>query len=244
MIKDHADLKASAVFIKAAQLAKEGKAVEASKLLQANVTRESELDIKLACVQLLLNQGERKEAIAIFNSLNEKDRSLPGIVGALVTLHMADNNREKAALVLKDAVNYYKKNKVCKFFFSMFNKLKIESNLLTKKNSFIGNHWQSGQFVETSCRLSLAQRRSCRCRGQFGGDVGTVAKRHQDSGTIGSGLCTIRPGQGANIVEEAAVVAKIVGEHRRRRTGEQQLGDWNESGEEKDRTVAWVRRSS
>lgn len=113
LIKDHPDLKTSAIFIKAAQLAKEGKAVEASKLLQASVTRESELDIKLACVQLLLNQGERKEAIAIFNSLNEKDRSLPGIVGALVTLHMADNNREKAALVLKDAVNYYKKNKVC-----------------------------------------------------------------------------------------------------------------------------------
>ena len=94
------------------QLSKEGKVKEAAKLLDENATGENLLHMKLACVQLLLSQDERKEAIKVLENLNEKNRSLPGIVSALVTLHMADNNREKASAVLKDAVNYYKKNKV------------------------------------------------------------------------------------------------------------------------------------
>jgi len=101
------------MFIKAVQLSKEGKPKEAAKLLIEHAVGEKELSMKLASIQVLLSQDERKDAIAILENLNEKDKSLPGIVSALVTLHMADNDREKASTVLKNAVAYYKKNKVC-----------------------------------------------------------------------------------------------------------------------------------
>ncbi|XP_017892588.1 signal recognition particle subunit SRP72 [Ceratina calcarata] len=111
LAKDHPSLAADAMFIKAIQLAKDGKAKEAAKLLMPYAVGEKELQMKLACVQLLLSQDERQEAISILENLNERDRSLPGIVSALVTLHMADNNREKASAALKNAVNYYKNSK-------------------------------------------------------------------------------------------------------------------------------------
>lgn len=123
--KDYPALAADAMFVKAVQLAKEGKAKEAVKLLTPYAVGEKELQMKLVCVQLLLSQDEREEAINILENLNERDRSLPGIVSALVTLHMANNNREKASAALKNAVNYYKKNKVSTFvshcFFIFFN---------------------------------------------------------------------------------------------------------------------------
>lgn len=105
-------LAADAMFIKAVQLSKEGKPKEAAKLLIEHAVGEKELPMKLASVQVLLSQDERKDAIAILENLNERDRSLPGIVSALVTLHLADHDREKASVVLKNAVAYYKKNKV------------------------------------------------------------------------------------------------------------------------------------
>ncbi|XP_076631595.1 signal recognition particle 72 [Colletes latitarsis] len=111
LAKEHPVLAADAMFIKAMQLSKEGKAKEAAKLLTQHAIDEKELPMKLVCVQLLLSHDERQEAIDILESLNERDRSLPGIVSALVTLHMANNNREKASVALKNAVNYYKKNK-------------------------------------------------------------------------------------------------------------------------------------
>ncbi|KZC12385.1 PREDICTED: signal recognition particle subunit SRP72 [Dufourea novaeangliae] len=111
LAKDHPALAADAMFVKAVQLGKEGKAKEAAKLLIQYATGEKELQMKLVCVQLLLSQDERQEAIEILENLNERDRSLPGIVSALVTLHMANNTREKASVALKNAVNYYKKNK-------------------------------------------------------------------------------------------------------------------------------------
>lgn len=111
LARDYPALTVDAMFVKAAQLGKEGKAKEAAKLLIQYAVGDKELQMKLVCVQLLLNQDERQEAIDILENLSETDRSLPGIVSALVTLHMADNNREKASAVLKNAVNYYKKNK-------------------------------------------------------------------------------------------------------------------------------------
>lgn len=100
------------MFIKAVQLSKEGKPKEAAKLLTEHAVGDYELPMKLASVQILLSHDERKDAIDILENLNEKDRSLPGIVSALVTLHMADDDREKASTALKNAVAYYKKNKV------------------------------------------------------------------------------------------------------------------------------------
>lgn len=93
-------------------MSKEGKAKQGVKLLDEYAVGEKKLAMKLAAVQLLLSHDERKEAVNVLENLNEKDRSMPGIVSALVTLHLADNNREKASAVLKEAVNWYKKNKV------------------------------------------------------------------------------------------------------------------------------------
>lgn len=118
LAKDYPALTVDAMFVKAIQLGKEGKAKEAAKLLIQYAVGDKELQMKLVCVQLLLSQDERQETIDILENLSERDRSLPGIVSALVTLHMADNNREKASAVLKNAVNYYKKNKVGIFNFS------------------------------------------------------------------------------------------------------------------------------
>jgi len=113
LAKDCIILAADAMFIKAVQLSKEGKPKEAAKLLIEHAVGDKELSMKLASVQVLLSQDERKDAIAILENLNERDRFLPGIVGALVTLHLADNDRERASIALKNAVAYYKKNKVC-----------------------------------------------------------------------------------------------------------------------------------
>lgn len=110
MAKEHPELAADANFVRAVQLSKEGKASEAADLLSQYATGENQLRMKLASVQLLLSQNERKKAILLLENLTEKEKSLPGIVSALVTLHMAENDREKASAVLKDAVNYYKKN--------------------------------------------------------------------------------------------------------------------------------------
>jgi len=107
-------LAADAMFVKAVQLSKEGKSKEAAKLLLEHAVGEKELPMKLASVQVLLSQDERKDAIAILENLNERDKSLPGIVSALVTLYLADNDRERASTALKNAVAYYKKNKVYK----------------------------------------------------------------------------------------------------------------------------------
>lgn len=132
------------MFIKALQLGKEGKAKDAAKLLIEHAIDEKELPMKLASVQILLSQDERKEAIAILENLNARDKSLPGIVSALVTLHMADNDREKASAALKSAVAYYKKNKVCLFdiyivcVYHYF--LLINFQMSHNKILFSGNH--------------------------------------------------------------------------------------------------------
>ncbi|KAI4502924.1 hypothetical protein M0802_001968 [Mischocyttarus mexicanus] len=111
LAKDYPALAADAMFVKAIQFSKDGKAKEAAKLLLEYANADKELQMKLVAVQLLLSHCERKEAIDILENLSEFDKSLPGIVSALVTLHMADNNRDRASAALKNAVNYYKKHK-------------------------------------------------------------------------------------------------------------------------------------
>lgn len=113
------------MLIKAVQLSKEGKAKEAANLLAECTVEENELSMKLACVQLLLNQDEKQEAIKVLENLNDKDKSLPGIVGALVTLYMANNDREKASKAFRNAIDYHKRNKVSWKQSSSFLNLKI-----------------------------------------------------------------------------------------------------------------------
>lgn len=111
LIKEHPELADDAILVRAIQLNKENKTQEAVKVLVEHSTIETELFMKLVCVQLLLSQGQRKEAINILENLKPKDKALPGIVSGLVTLYMADNNRDNASEILKEAVNYYKLNK-------------------------------------------------------------------------------------------------------------------------------------
>lgn len=127
--------------------------------------------MKLAAVQLLLSYDERKEAVKILENLNDKDRSMPGIVSALVTLHLADNNREKASAVLKDAVNWYKKNKV--IIFDKRNKIeKFRYSIFKKTVSFLfvffklGKYRGSRNFVASSSGLSFTRWRGqcCSCQ--------------------------------------------------------------------------------
>lgn len=58
-----------------------------------------------------LLQGDRKEACRVLRNLGDSAFK-PGIVSALVTLYLADNDREGASKVLRDAVEWYKQSKV------------------------------------------------------------------------------------------------------------------------------------
>ena len=120
---DYPDKIIDAAIVQSVQLAKEGKAKEAVKLLNEYAKDENYLPIKLACIQLLLSNEDREEAIQILENLTEIEKSLPGIVSTLVTLHMANGDRDKASAVLKNAVNYYKKNKV---FIKIFIYIKLD----------------------------------------------------------------------------------------------------------------------
>lgn len=62
-------------------------------------------------VFLFSMKGDRKEACLILRNLGDSAFK-PGIVSALVTLYLADNNREEASKVLRDAVDWYKRSKV------------------------------------------------------------------------------------------------------------------------------------
>ncbi|XP_047114553.1 signal recognition particle subunit SRP72 [Schistocerca piceifrons] len=111
--QNYPDMGVEAALIRAVQLAKDGKTKEAATVLDKCSVKHKDrkLALKLAAVQLLLTDGDRKEACKILQTLGDATFK-PGIVSALVTLYLADNNREGASVVLKDAVDWYRKNKV------------------------------------------------------------------------------------------------------------------------------------
>ncbi|XP_067002510.2 signal recognition particle subunit SRP72 [Anabrus simplex] len=113
LVQTYPDLEAEATLIRAVHLAREGKAGDAAALLDKYTAgkKEQQLAMKLAAVQLLLADGDRKEACRVLQNLGDSTFK-PGIVSALVTLYLADNNRDGASNVLKDAVDWYRKNKV------------------------------------------------------------------------------------------------------------------------------------
>ncbi|KAK7793568.1 hypothetical protein R5R35_000404 [Gryllus longicercus] len=113
LVKTYPDMAAEATLIRAVQLARDSKAKEAASLLDkfSAGNQETQLKMKLAAVQLLLSDGDRKEACRILHNMGDSTFK-PGIVSALVTLYLADNNRDGASNVLKAAVDWYRKNKV------------------------------------------------------------------------------------------------------------------------------------
>jgi hypothetical protein len=88
-----------------------------------------------------LFQGDRKEACQILQNLGEATFK-PGIVSALVTLYLADGSRDGASRVLKDAVDWYRKNKVC---LSLLN-----SNRFTRFTSLPGDRQYQGFSLNSS----------------------------------------------------------------------------------------------
>ncbi|PNF21717.1 Signal recognition particle subunit SRP72 [Cryptotermes secundus] len=113
LVVTYPDMGAEAALIRAVQLTKDGKAREAAALLdeESKQHQEKKLEMKLAAAQLLLAEGDRKEACQILQNLGEATFK-PGIISALVTLYLADGSRDSASKVLKDAVDWYRKNKV------------------------------------------------------------------------------------------------------------------------------------
>ncbi|KAJ1525695.1 hypothetical protein ONE63_008906 [Megalurothrips usitatus] len=110
--KLYPDLEADLSLVRATQMAREGRARDAAAVLEkaAGSSPSQQLNMKLASVQLLLSEGDRKEACRILRNLGDSTFK-PGIVSALVTLYLADNNREGASKVLRDAVDWYERSK-------------------------------------------------------------------------------------------------------------------------------------
>ncbi|XP_049277441.1 signal recognition particle subunit SRP72 [Anopheles funestus] len=112
----HPDLEFQSLLIRVSQLARDKKYREAVELLEGYAQRlprertTEVLQVRFAIVQLHLVAGNRKAAIDTFESLGEA-RYQPGVVSALVTLHLGLDNKQAASEILKSAVDWYKRQK-------------------------------------------------------------------------------------------------------------------------------------
>uniref|UniRef100_A0A182JP84 Signal recognition particle subunit SRP72 n=1 Tax=Anopheles christyi TaxID=43041 RepID=A0A182JP84_9DIPT len=112
----HPDLEFQSLLIRVSQLARDKKYREAVELLESYAQRlpagrtTELLQVRFAIVQLQLVAGNRKAAIETLESLGEA-RYQPGVVSALVTLHLGLDNKQAASEILKSAVEWYKRQK-------------------------------------------------------------------------------------------------------------------------------------
>ncbi|XP_321122.5 signal recognition particle subunit SRP72 [Anopheles gambiae] len=112
----HPDLEFQSLLVRVSQLARDKKYREAVELLEAYAQRlpagrtTELLQVRFAIVQLQLVAGNRKAAIETLESLGEA-RYQPGVVSALVTLHLGLDNKQAASEILKSAVEWYKRQK-------------------------------------------------------------------------------------------------------------------------------------
>lgn len=115
LVKKYPDTEFVSLLIRVSQCVKDKKIKDGIELLEkfgANTKNEREcLASKFALVQLLLLNNNRKGAIDILQSLTGDNKYKPGVVSGLVTLHLGLDNKVAASQVLKDAVEWYKKNK-------------------------------------------------------------------------------------------------------------------------------------
>lgn len=102
-----------ATLIHVALLCREKQVNKAVSLLKdfAAVNPDQSLTISFTLVQLLLTQGHVSQACDILRSLGEISHK-PGVVSALVTLYLSLEDRDSAINVFKEAINFYKKNKL------------------------------------------------------------------------------------------------------------------------------------
>ncbi|XP_075223088.1 signal recognition particle 72 isoform X2 [Lycorma delicatula] len=114
LVKQHPEIASSIALVQATCLARDNKPTGATVILNsfAKSHPSTALEMKLASVHLLLSEGLLNEAVNILSTLNDEDKFKPGIVSALVTLYLAQNNRDTASQVLQQAVEWYRKNKV------------------------------------------------------------------------------------------------------------------------------------
>jgi signal recognition particle subunit SRP72 len=98
--------------MKAVVLLGESKKQEAIKLLKEYpyANKDEKLSMVLTIAQLLLSDGEMKEAVKVLEGLGE-DKFKPGIISTLVSIHMELGNGEAASGVLQQAVSWHQKNK-------------------------------------------------------------------------------------------------------------------------------------
>ncbi|XP_058062182.1 signal recognition particle subunit SRP72 [Anopheles bellator] len=112
----HRELEFQALLVRVSQLARDKKHREAIELLEGYAKRLPRdrtialLQVRFAIVQLQLVAGNRKAAIETLESLGEA-RYRPGVVSALVTLHLGLDNKQAASEILKSAVEWYKRQK-------------------------------------------------------------------------------------------------------------------------------------
>uniref|UniRef100_A0A182PQW1 Signal recognition particle subunit SRP72 n=1 Tax=Anopheles epiroticus TaxID=199890 RepID=A0A182PQW1_9DIPT len=112
----HPDLEFQSLLIRVSQLARDKKYREAVELLEGYAQRlpaERQIEllqVRFAIVQLQLVAGNRKAAIETLQALGEA-RYQPGVVSALVTLHLGLDNKQAASEILKSAVDWYKRQK-------------------------------------------------------------------------------------------------------------------------------------
>ncbi|KAL0269921.1 UNVERIFIED_CONTAM: hypothetical protein PYX00_007502 [Menopon gallinae] len=109
LTETYPDCAADAALIQATQMTRDNRSKEAVGYLKkfAENHKDRELELKLACVQLLLTAGEKKEACRILESMGDSVNRA-GIISALVALYLSESNLDKASLVFKNAVDWYK----------------------------------------------------------------------------------------------------------------------------------------
>lgn len=127
------NLNLKALLVQVTQLVKEKKSTDAIHLLQETIktkrnqytttsngsskegkeyeySKEELTAMRFAIIQLLLVQGKRDEAIDVFLSLDDEYKYKPGTVSALVNLYQLMRRRDDAANLVKEAVEWYKRN--------------------------------------------------------------------------------------------------------------------------------------
>ncbi|RUS82662.1 hypothetical protein EGW08_009565 [Elysia chlorotica] len=106
----HPDM-AAPILIRAAQFIRDKKAADAITFLQdfSKSHPEHAFQVKMIIAQLYLNQGSVYQACDALKALGE-DANRPGVVSALVTLYLSQEDKESASETLINAVRWYKKN--------------------------------------------------------------------------------------------------------------------------------------
>lgn len=113
LIARYPDLEYKGNLLQACQLTYDKKYKEASDVLEKYTIKYPKLafEIRFALVQLNLMAGNKTKAIEVLQSLDSDKKFSPGVVSALVSLHLGSNDKSAASEILKVAVEWYKKNK-------------------------------------------------------------------------------------------------------------------------------------